>query len=88
MTKWKVLLPILIVLAGCQTMTPEERRAADENTCREFGFRKKNDAFAECMQRLELDRRAQLRANQAAFAEFERDAWRYRRPVIIYRNAP
>jgi hypothetical protein len=87
MKKWTMLLPILL-LAGCQTMTPEERRAADEQTCRDFGFAKRNDAFAECMQRLELDRRAQRRANQAEFAEFQRDAWRYRRPVIIYRKGP
>ncbi|EFG2885835.1 hypothetical protein BO068_005029 [Escherichia coli] len=78
----------LTILAGCQTMTPEERRAADEQTCRDFGFRKKNDAFAACMQRLELDRRAQRRANQIEFAEFQRDARLYRRPVIVYQAAP
>lgn len=81
----------LLLVAGCQSMTPEERRAADEQTCREFGFKKRNDAFAACMQRLELDRRAQRRANQAEFDEFQRDFWyqrHYRRPVIIYRGPP
>lgn len=56
------LLPVLaltVLLAGC--MTAEERRAADEERCRDYGFKKRNDAFAECMQRLDLDRRARLR---------------------------
>lgn len=88
MKSWKFLIPMLVILAGCQTMTPEERRAADEQSCRDYGFRKKNDAFAECMQRLELDRRATRRANDIAFAEFRRDSLLYRRPVIIYRRAP
>lgn len=90
MKPWMILVPTLL-LAGCQTMTPEERRAADAQTCRDFGFRKKNDAFAECMQRLELDRRANRRANAIALAEFQRDSLHYRhyrRPVIIYRPAP
>lgn len=68
------------VLAGCQTMTPEERRAADEATCRSYGFDQRNDAFAECMQRLDLDRRA---ARRHHFSEFDRAG-----PVIIYRPIP
>ena len=56
------LLPVLalaVLLAGC--MTAEQRRAADEERCRSYGFRNRNDAFAECMQRLDLDRRARWR---------------------------
>jgi hypothetical protein len=56
------LLPavaLTVLLSGC--MTSEQRRAADEERCREYGFKKRNDAFAECMQRLDLDRRARLR---------------------------
>jgi len=81
----------LALLAGCTTMTPQERRAADEATCRDFGFRKKNDAFAACLQRLELDRRAQWRANQAQFDEWESDFWYrryYRRPVVVHHRPP
>jgi hypothetical protein len=68
----------LALLAGCQTMTPQERRAADEATCRDFGFRKGTDAFAECLQRIDLDRRAQARANRIAFEAS-------RPPVVVYR---
>lgn len=70
----------LAVLAGCTTMTPEERRAADEATCRSYGFTKRNDAFAECLQRLELDRRAARRANMVALEQ--------QRPIVIYRPVP
>ena len=56
-------LPVLmlsVLLSGC--MTAEQQRAADEERCRSYGFKKRNDAFAECMQRLDLDRRARLRS--------------------------
>jgi hypothetical protein len=59
-------------------MTPEERRAADEAECRSYGLKKRNDAFAECLQRLDLDRRAARRAFVA------NDLW-FEQPVIIYR---
>jgi hypothetical protein len=56
------LMPVLalsVLLAGC--MTPEQQRAADEERCRGYGFKKRNDAFAECMQRIDIERRARLR---------------------------
>ena len=53
------VLALAVLLAGC--MTAEQRHAADEEKCRSYGFKKRNDAFAECMQRLDLDRRARLR---------------------------
>lgn len=74
----KSIVLALALLAACQTMTPEERAAADRQTCRNYGFRKNNDAFAACMQRLDLDRRAAVRANQAYFRDWEADYW-YRR---------
>ncbi|PZO72854.1 MAG: hypothetical protein DI629_20580 [Mesorhizobium amorphae] len=52
----------LVALSGCSTVGPAERRLADEETCREYGFRQGSDAFAECLQRIELDRRADVRA--------------------------
>ena len=77
-TIWLVVgLIALAVLAGCTTMTPEERRASDEETCREYGFRKGSEAFAECLQRIELDRRAERRANMASFE--------LSRPMVVYR---
>ncbi|KAA0970628.1 hypothetical protein FPY71_09020 [Aureimonas fodinaquatilis] len=56
------LLAFAALLAACVTMTPEEQRAADEAQCREYGFVRKNDAFAQCMQNLDLARRADQRA--------------------------
>lgn len=60
-----VLAALAWPLAACQTMTPEERRAADENTCAGYGFRRGTDAMARCLLDLELDRRAESRAFQA-----------------------
>lgn len=54
------LLALAVLLSGC--MTAEQQRAADEERCRSYGFLTRNDAFAECMQRLDLDRRARLRS--------------------------
>lgn len=51
-----------LVLAACQSMSPQERRARDENTCASYGFRRGTDAFATCLQRIDLDRRAEGRA--------------------------
>ena len=78
------LVPIALVaaLAACTTLSPEEQRKADEDTCRSYGFSRKNDAFAECLQRIELDRRAARRA------AFDRDPWFYAPPpprVIVVR---
>ena len=53
-------LPLL--LTACQTMTPEERRAADERTCAGYGFRPGTDAMARCLLDLDLDRRADMRS--------------------------
>lgn len=70
----------LALIAGCTTLTPEERRAADEAVCRDYGFRNNSDAFAECLQRIDLDRRAERRAD---LASFERS-----RPIVVYRPVP
>lgn len=76
-----IILGLAGVLAGCQTMTPEERRAADEQTCQSYGFKQKSDAFANCLMRLDLDRRADRRAweNRSDF---------YDRPMVIYQPVP
>lgn len=58
-------------------MTAQEQRAADEATCRSYGFKQKNDAFAECLQRIDLDRRAAMREQQ--------DFGPWMEPRIIYR---
>lgn len=73
-------LVLIAMLAGCQTMTPEERRAADGQTCRSYGFRPQTDAFANCLLQLELDRRA---ARRAAF-----DEPFYGPPLVVYQPVP
>ncbi len=69
------------LLAACQTMTPEQRRAADEAKCTDYGFRKGSEAFAECLQRIELDRRAEARADSIRTSQFM-----WQPPVIVERR--
>jgi len=57
-----LLAALMLMLAGCQTMTPEERRAADERRCAGYGFRPGTDAMAGCLLDLDLDRRADMRS--------------------------
>jgi hypothetical protein len=56
---------LALLLSGC--LTPEQRRAADEERCRSYGFTKRNDTFAECLQRIDLARRARL--NSAVYVD-------------------
>ncbi|WP_457582544.1 hypothetical protein [Ensifer canadensis] len=81
-TKLLTLAAVGLLLAACQTMTPEERRAADGNTCASYGFRRGTDAFATCLQRIELDRRAERRSFR-----YDNDVmmWGWNRPVVIAR---
>lgn len=72
-----VLLGLAGLLAGCVTMTPEELRAADEQTCRNYGFKLQTEAFANCLLRLDLDRRADSRASES------RSGF-YGRPIVLY----
>ena len=58
--------------------TAEEMRAADENRCISYGFRPRTDAFAECLQRIDIDRRMSLR-------EASRDAL-FMPPVVVVRE--
>lgn len=74
-----VLVFLAASLAACTTITPEERRALDDEACRAYGFRTGTDAFAACLQRIDLDRRAEARASRAEF-----DRWS-RTPAVVYR---
>ncbi len=56
------LLVTAVALSGCVSVSPAERRAADENQCRSYGFRPGTDAFAACLQRIDLSRAADRRA--------------------------
>ena len=72
-----VLAIVALAVTGCQTA--EEVRAADESRCLSYGFRPRTDAFAECLQRIDLDRRASLR-------QTSRDALYMPPPGIIVRD--
>ena len=65
------------LLACC--VSSEEQRLRDEEKCRSYGFTKRNDAFAECLQRIELDLRAEFRRR----GDFE--DWPMTRPIVVYR---
>ena len=67
------------VVSSCATVTPEERRAADEKTCLSYGFRRNTDALATCLQRIELDRRADSRAFRYGNDPM---MWGWNRPVV------
>lgn len=47
--------------AGCTSMSPAERGAADDAKCASYGFKPRTNAFAECRQRIDLDRSADRR---------------------------
>lgn len=53
------VLATLPVLGGC--VSPVERRVADEELCRSYGFRPGSDGFAKCLQNIDLDRSANRR---------------------------
>lgn len=72
-------------LAACTTMTPQERRAVDEAQCRDYGFRPGTDAFASCLQRIDLDRRQASRSQMDRLAA--QDPF-MRGPVVIYQPVP
>lgn len=69
-----------LLLSSCQSMTPQERRALDERTCRGYGFKMNTDAMAQCLLQLDLDRRADMRAFQA------RSSLMWDRPMILERR--
>jgi hypothetical protein len=51
-----VICGLALALASC--VSPEELRRADEATCAGYGFHPGTDAFATCLQRESLARRA------------------------------
>lgn len=72
-----LMLLMTTLLAGC--VTAQEQRALDEAKCRSYGFNKKNDAFAACLQRIDLDRRAAFR--ERTYDDFYGPF--YYRPAIV-----
>lgn len=74
-----VLTAGLLALAGC--VSPEEQRAADQQTCAGYGFAPGTDAFAHCMMSTAQQRTA---INAAAAQQQAMDA--SRRMLSIARN--
>jgi hypothetical protein len=72
-------------LASCQTMTPEERRAAHERTCASYGFRAGSEGMARCLLDLDLERRAELRSLQAQTDPFFWSPVVVERRVVVHR---
>jgi hypothetical protein len=82
-----VLGAALSLMAGC--VSPEEQRAADQQTCAGYGFTPGTDAFAHCMMTTAQQRDAQAAADrraadardaadkqaQAARDQADQDAW-------------
>jgi len=53
-------LALTLAVGGC--ITAEEQRALDVERCQGFGFRARTDAFAQCLQAIDLNRAADRRA--------------------------
>jgi hypothetical protein len=51
-----------LALSACQSLTPEQQRAADEATCGGYGFKSGTTPFANCLMNQDLDRRADARS--------------------------
>ncbi len=79
MSKILPVLGLALLVAGCTTITPEEQRARDESTCRSYGFIKRNDAFANCLLQIDLDRHQARRDFQ-----YQRPYYYYDRPFYYY----
>ena len=52
----------LFLVGACTVITPEQIRANDEARCASYGFRRGTDAFAKCLQEIDMARRAEIRA--------------------------
>jgi hypothetical protein len=78
---------LAVVTTGCVTVSPEEIRARDEATCRDYGFRARSEAFSDCLLKLELDRRAERRSQRAEFRAFSEPRIIYQ-PVYVPRRRP
>jgi len=74
-----LLLTLFIagIVSACTTVTPQQSLQMDRSRCQTIGFPANSVAMAECVQRYELDRRADGRARQVAL-----DHWMHDRPLI------
>jgi hypothetical protein len=60
---WAAIL-LGLLLAGCETTSAAQQRAADESRCRSYGFRRGTDGFSKCLLDIDLDRAADRRSRR------------------------
>jgi len=59
----------LIALAGCDTMSPEQARVQEDQSCADYGFKPGTDEFAKCMMQLDQTRIANNAEARRRFGE-------------------
>ncbi|KKB77317.1 hypothetical protein VW29_18305 [Devosia limi DSM 17137] len=85
MKKIILLVGAAVLLAGCQTTSPEERLANQNATCAGYGFKPGTDGFANCMMQMDRDEQADYRRRQQELSDSMYDmnrSMRMNRPVI------
>jgi len=85
MKKIVLLVGAAVLLAGCQTTSPEVRLANQNATCAGYGFKPGTDAFANCMMQMDRDEQADYRRRQQELSDSMYDmnrSMRMNRPVI------
>lgn len=58
-----------LVLAGCQTTTPEARLAGHKTACAGYGFKDGTDAYAACMMQMDRDAANEDRRKRQVIAD-------------------
>ena len=76
MSKIKLAAALGLALMTSACVTQAEIRAADEQRCRNYGFRTGTDAYASCLLEVDLDRAADRRYR---FDSFGAAPWPYGR---------
>lgn len=66
MKKLVLLVGAAVLLAGCQTTSPEVRLANNNAACSGYGFKAGTDAYAACMMQKDRDDEAEARQRQRA----------------------
>ena len=85
MKKIVLLVGVAVLLAACQTTTPEMLLANQNATCAGYGFKPGTDAFANCMMQMDRDEQAEYRRRQQDLSDSMYDmnrSMRMNRPVI------
>ena len=85
MKKIVLLVGVSVILAGCQTTSPEVLLANQNAACAGYGFKPGTDGFANCMMQMDRDEQADYRRRQQELSDSMYDmnrSMRMNRPVI------